>query len=380
MGLVNLDPVRQFFNARGNWPSTAGSSPPPNGPNMSANALPEGARETMPWGYLTFKDVHEQSVSSNRGLAGARIRPLGRVAARSYLTGQGETDAVVDLCYDNNPGWGNNADGVSAAMVLFAMRFAAAQQGFTGPDGGTMYTAVNGNQSVPEAMAASLGGDLLLERRVTAIRDTGSGVEVHCEDGSLHRADRVISSLPCSLLRSLDLDPGLEGLQAEAAHTIDSQILNQLHLVAKRPFWEDDGLAPSMWTDSLAGMVLAERKGATPEEVTSLTSWTRGSLAVEMDQLPNEEAAARIVADIERLRPAAKGQLEVMAYQSWLNDPDSVGDWAVWQPGQVTRLADSVARQYGRVHFCGEHTARAKSRHGRRPGIGRPGRRSKCST
>ena len=286
-------------------------------------------------GYLTFKDVHEQSVSSNRGLAGARIRPLGRVAARSYLTGQGETDAVVDLCYDNNPGWGNNADGVSAAMVLFAMRFAAAQQGFTGPDGGTMYTAVNGNQSVPEAMAASLGGDLLLERRVTAIRDTGSGVEVHCEDGSLHRADRVISSLPCSLLRSLDLDPGLEGLQAEAAHTIDSQILNQLHLVAKRPFWEDDGLAPSMWTDSLAGMVLAERKGATPEEVTSLTSWTRGSLAVEMDQLPNEEAAARIVADIERLRPAAKGQL-----RSWRTSPGSMIRirWATGQCGSPARL------------------------------------------
>ena len=355
VGLVNLDPVRQFFNARelaldGRIISAA------EWPEHERNVLPEGARETMPWGYLTFKMFMNNPYPGTEDWLAPDYAHLD-VSLREYLTGQGETDAVVDLCYDNNPGWGNNADGVSAAMVLFAMRFAAAQQGFTGPDGGSMYTAVNGNQSVPEAMAASLSGDLLLERRVTAIRDTGSGVEVHCEDGSLHRADRVICSLPCSLLRSLDLDPGLEGLQAEAARTVDSQILNQLHLVAKRPFWEDDGLAPSMWTDSLAGMVLAERKGATPEEVTSLTSWTRGSLAVAMDQLPNEEAAARIVADIERLRPAAKGQLEVMAYQSWYNDPDSAGDWAVWQPGQVTRLADSVGRQHGRVHFCGEHTA-----------------------
>ena len=237
-----------------------------------------------------------------------------------------------DLCYNNNPGWGNNADEVSAALVLFAMRFGAAQQGFTGPDGGSAYTAVNGNQSIPEAMAASLNSEVLLERRVTGIRDTGSGVEVHCEDGSRHRADRVVSSLPCSILRNLAIDPALEGMQAEAAHSVDSQILNQLHMVAKRPFWEDDGLSPNMWTDSLAGMIMAERKGGTPEEVTSLTSWTRGALAVEQDKLSDEEAAARIVADIERLRlprRAARGQ----AYQSG-STSDSVGDWAVWKPGQ----------------------------------------------
>jgi len=97
-----------------------------------------------------------------------------------------------------------------------------------------------------------------------------------------------------ALVRNLAMEPALEGLQAEAARSLDSQILNQLHLIAKRPVWEDDGLSPSMWTDSLAGMILAERKGDTPEEVTSLTSWTRGPLAVEMDKLPDEEAAARM--------------------------------------------------------------------------------------
>ena len=355
VGLVNLDSVRQFFNARelaldGQIISAA------EWPEHERNVLPEGARESMPWGYLNFKMFTNNPYPATTDWVSPDFAHLD-VSLREYLTGQGETDAVVDLCYNNNPGWGDNADEVSAAMVLFAMRFAAAQQGFTGPDGGSMYTAANGNQSVPEAMAEALSGDLLIERRVTGIRDTGSGVEVHCEDGSRHRASRVISSLPCSLLRNLDIEPALEGLQAEAARTLDSQILNQLHMVAKRPFWEDDGLAPSMWTDSLAGMILAERKGDSPEEITSLTSWTRGALAVEMDKLPDEEAAARIVADIERLRPAAKGQLEVMAYQSWYNDPDSAGDWAVWQPGQVTRLAEHVGRQHGRVHFCGEHTA-----------------------
>ena len=357
VGLVNLDPIRAFFNQR--VLALGGEViAPSEWPGHPLNVLPEQARESMPWGYLTLKMVMNNPYPTPSDWLSPDYAHLD-VSMRDYLTGEGETDAVVDLCYNNNPGWGTTADEVSAAMVLFAMRFGAAQRGFTGPDGGSAYTAVNGNQSVPEAMAESLNSEVQLQRRVTGIRDTGSGVEVHCEDGSLHRADRVVCSLPCSVLRNVAIEPALAGAQGEAVRSVDSQILNQLHLIAKRPFWEDDGLSPSMWTDSLAGMILAEHKGDTPEEVTSLTSWTRGPLAVEMDKLTDEEAAARIVADIERLRPAARGQLEVAAYHSWFNDPHAVGDWAVWQPGQVTRYAEHVAQPHGRVHFCGEHTARA---------------------
>lgn len=355
VGLVNLDPFVRLFGVR-ELALEGRIIPAAEWPGHPLNVLPQPARETMPWGYLGFKMFMNNPYPTTPDWISPEYAHLD-VSLREYLTSQGETDAVVDLCYNNNPGWGNNADEVSASLVLFAMRFAAAQQGFTGPDGGSMYTAVNGNQSIPEAMAASLNSEVMLGQRATAIRDTGSGVEVHCEDGSRHRAGRVVCSLPCSLLRNLHLEPALEGLQAEAARSVDSQILNQLHMVAKRPFWEDDGLSPNMWTDSAAGMLVGERKGSTTEEVTSLTSWTRGSWAVEMDKLSDEEAAARIVADIERLRPAAKGQLEVMAYQSWYNDPDSAGDWAVWKPGQVSNLAPHVGQQHGRVHFCGEHTA-----------------------
>ncbi|MCY3816934.1 MAG: FAD-dependent oxidoreductase [Gammaproteobacteria bacterium] len=355
VGLVNLDAMVEFFRVR-TLALNGEIIPMEEWPTHALNPLPEQSRQFPPWAYLNFKMFTNNPYPTTPDWVSPEFAHLD-VSLREYLTGQGETDAVVDLCYNNNPGWGNNADEVSAALVLFAMRFGAAVEGFTGPDGGSAYTAVNGNQSIPEAMAAALNSEVLLERRVTGITDTGSRVEVHCEDGSRHYAGRVVCSLPCSLLRHLNLEPGLEGLQAEAAQNVDSQILNQLHMVAKRPFWEDDGLSPNMWTDSLAGMVVGERKGDTPDEVTSLTSWTRGALAVAQDQLSDDEAAAHIVADIERLRPAAKGQLEVMAYQSWYNDPDSAGDWAVWKPGQVMKYAPEVGKQHGRVHFCGEHTA-----------------------
>ena len=93
--------------------------------------------------------------------------------------------------------------------------------------------------------------------------------------------------------------------------TLESQVINQLHLVAKKPYWEDDGMTPNMFTNSLCGMVVAEHKGEQPQDITSLTSWIRGPNAAWMDQVDERDAIAAVVADIERLRPAAKGALEV---------------------------------------------------------------------
>ena len=44
---------------------------------------------------------------------------------------------------------------------------------------------------------------------------------------------------------------------------------------------------------------------------------------------------------------------------SWATDRHSAGDWAVYQPGQVTAFGNHTSTAAGRLHFCGEHTARA---------------------
>ena len=249
------------------------------------------------------------------------------------------------------------AYGVSALMVMFASSFGGMQRTLTANNPVKGYTAKGGNQAIPEAMANALKNEVRLNTTVVGIRSAKDGVEVHCADGTVYRADRVISSLPCSVLRRVKIDPVLGGKQKLAVHTLNSQIINQLHIVPKTPFWEKDGMSPNMFTDSLAGMVIAEHKGTDPAEVSSLTVWLRGERAAWADQVDTQVAINAVVADLERLRPAAKGQLEVQGYKSWYRDPFSSGDWAVFEPGQVTGLMGDIANPHGRLHFCGEHTA-----------------------
>jgi monoamine oxidase len=65
-----------------------------------------------------------------------------------------------------------------------------------------------------------------------------------------------------------------------------------------------------------------------------------------------------VIEAVERIRPAARGQLEFVDMKSWGGDPFAGGAWAYFRPGQVTAFARHMGEPHGRLHFCGEHLAR----------------------
>jgi monoamine oxidase len=141
---------------------------------------------------------------------------------------------------------------------------------------------------------------------------------------------------------------------------LPSQPLTQVYLAPRSRFWEQDGYAASLFTDTRAGMVAAARNRDDPAEVTSLTAWITGDNAAALDRLASPAEAGRaVIAAIETLRPAARGQLELMGLHSWGADAYAGGAWTYFRPGQVTRFAAALKRAHGRLHFCGEHLATA---------------------
>ena len=142
-------------------------------------------------------------------------------------------------------------------------------------------------------------------------------MDVHCSDGSQYRARFVICSVPIPVLRNLRIDPVLTGVQEQAVKSMSYSLCTQIHMTAKRPFWEDDGLPPYMWTDGLVGTVSPSRNGPSPDEVTSIAARGRGLMATYLDRLGPEGAKAAVIKYIEDIRPAAKGQLTALHFHSW---------------------------------------------------------------
>ncbi len=219
-----------------------------------------------------------------------------------FLAQQGLNEEAIRLGYDLAPYHGRSSRDVSTMMMSFNSGFVQNQIA-AGPES---FAAKGGNIKLPEAMAAQLKGDVILGKPVAAIEQNAGGVIVTCRDGSRFQAAKLVCSLPLAALRNVDITPGLPALQAKAVKEVNYQPISIAFLTAKAPFWEEDGFAPGMWSDSFSSTVIPQRYGATDEEVTGLMVQARGDLALDWDKLGAETAMAKIVADIEAMRPAAK--------------------------------------------------------------------------
>jgi len=317
------------------------------------NVMPPGARNRFPG-----RGFYQGEIGNNNPLASFVdwMKPNNAQYDRSaykFFKELGWSDAAIELNYNTNVQYGTSAHDVSMLMWYFVQAWFKLQ----GDVARVAYKVVGGNQRFPEAMAAALAGEVHYEKQVVGIRSGESDVEVHCFDGSVYRASRVVCSLPIPTMRWVKFDPLLPPAKAKAIRTVQVQKITKVIMVPKSPFWEQDGLSPAMWTDSDAGEVRALREGEDPSAVTCLMAWGRGHLADRLDTWGAEAAQRRVLEDYEKLRPAAKGKLELAGFKSWQSDPFAGGDWAIWAPGQVTECLPALIEPAGRIHFCGEHTA-----------------------
>ncbi|MBU3672414.1 MAG: FAD-dependent oxidoreductase [Sinobacteraceae bacterium] len=316
----------------------------------AARALPPSAwGRTLLRRHRPFKDVENWHDDKHVAFD---------VSVHEFLRAQGATDAQIALGYETNMPYGtDSAHDVSILQLAFVDHWQTINQRNT--NAADTFTGVvrGGNQNLPIAMAGRLRGDLLQGKAVTAIELAERSVEVHCGDGSRHRAKALVCSMPFPVLRHVAIDPLPPPAQRRAIHLLGAKPITQFHLLPKRAFWEDDGLSPAMWSDGISGSILANRDLENPARVTTLTVWCSAGTARYLDRFPVAEAGRMVIADIERLRPAARGALQVAAAHSWERDPFAGGTWAIFGPGQVNEFVRNMSSPHGRLFFCGEHTA-----------------------
>ena len=322
-------------------------------PEHPLNRLPAGSKSEFP-GRRFFEKV----VTANNPLAGHDdwLLPRSRALDESvyeFLRSVGWSDGTIAQNYETNIGRGTSAHDCSILTWYFRVAWNEVQRQL-----GSLFAKVEGgNQRLPEAIAAALPGDVLLERRVTGIAQDRAGVEVLTDDGERHLARQAICTLPVAPLRWVGFDPVLPPVLARATKTLPSMMITKTVLHAEQPFWEDDGLDPAMWTDTPLGEVRALRQLADSPEITGLIARARGFTAQRLDRLGETAARALVVSEYERLRPAARGKLKAVGYKSWTMDPYAGGAWTEWQPGQLHAYLPAFSEAHGRVYFCGEHTA-----------------------
>ena len=212
-------------------------------PDHPKNPLPKDHRDATPWGfYARFMGENVPFTEPDEWLDPDYAHL--DISFDDWMLNQGLSSEVIDMCCNHKWEYNNSTHDVSALVVMMEYRWG---RSMFAPGGvRSSFTFKGGNQRMPEIMAGLLKRDVHYGKEVVAIKSDTTQAEVVCADGTTYTADRVVSSIPFPVLRRLKVDPYFTGVQRKAIWTVPRQLVTQVHLVPKAPFWEDDGYAPGL--------------------------------------------------------------------------------------------------------------------------------------
>ena len=273
-----------------------------------------------------------------------------------FLRAQGVSDEalrLVNMCI--------NTDDIETVSALSIFRDAIKwrEVGYDDPKnfnqyGDAQYRPVfarDGAIKLPEAMAAHLERPPLLSKNVGAVRYDSDGVTIECVDGTSYRCAKAIIAVPVMKLGQIEFDPPLPAKLRRAVQTAKASGNTAIYMVAKRPFWEYDGLPMSTWSDTIFERIFVGKMANGDYRVRA---WINGDNARRVDKL-GDQAGEALLRTFAKIRPATEGAVEVLGSYSWGSDPLIGGEKYVLGPGDVTRFGKVLSEPVGPIFWAGEH-------------------------
>jgi monoamine oxidase len=216
---------------------------------------------------------------------------------------------------------------------------------------------VDGTSRVPEAMARHLGDAVRLNSPVARIDMDKSSATVTTKDGRVFKAGHVVMAIPFQSMRNIAITPALNGDIGKAVANLGFQRQSQVFFHLKgTPYWEEDGLDASLWTDG--PITLVRQQIGYQGERELVTTLAFGDKATALDKIPAAERALWVMQHLGELRPSMKGKLVPIAVQSWEEQPFVNGCRHSFLPGQITAFHGAMTKPHGRMIFAGEQVRR----------------------
>lgn len=250
-------------------------------------------------------------------------------------------------------GEADSLDDISALWQLHSMQFTAASGSLA-----NMRNLEGGMSRFTDAMANLLKREVRLNAKVTGIRSERDGVEVQVAGRRSLRAGHIICTMPLTLLRDVAFDPPLPALQAEAVAETPYSNHTEVILDIKAPFWEEDGLPTSLWTDGKLGIVLKMKAETGPGYLWVAVA---GPASIAWRTMSDDDVMAAVTAELARIRPSTVGRVAPTAVLNWNAYPWTRGHLAYRRPGQIRKFGAVLSQPHLRTHFAGEHTAKLAS-------------------
>src|SRR5262245_56495331 len=267
---------------------------------------------------------------------------------------------LLDVAY--NIEYGAESSVQSALNLVYLLGYAT---------GGTLalfgqsderYHVVGGNDQVATKLAALLDTQLTTGSVLTAIALTSGGrLRLTFREGSATRtvtADKVVLTLPFSLLRSVDYSAaGFSQVKQTAIQELQMGTNSKLQLQFASKLWVTQGSNGSTYSDTGYQSTWEVTRGQ-PGTAGILVDYTGGNIGASFGSGGLQQRAKKFLGQIEPVLPGITGQWNGLAtLDYWQGYPWTKGSYSYWRVGQYTTFVGAERQQEGNCHFAGEHTS-----------------------
>lgn len=224
-------------------------------------------------------------------------------------------------------------------------------------DGAQQQRIVGGSARIAEALAAGLGGRVVLGRAVRRLHQREIDVEVVADGGAPLTARRVVVALPPTLAGRLVVDPPLPAARDQLTQRTPAGSVIKLYAVYPRPFWRSDGLTGTVITDRGPVSLLVDN--SPPEGRPGiLLGFVEGRAARELTGwTPEQRTQALIDTAVRVLGPAAAEPVASLE-RDWSAEEFTRGCYGAHFPtGVWTGYGHALRTPVDRVHWAGADTA-----------------------
>jgi monoamine oxidase len=217
-----------------------------------------------------------------------------------------------------------------------------------------------GMDSLPKAFLPHLAPRIRFGAKMTAIDQTDTSVTIHYATPAgrfSETGDCAIITVPFPVLRHVEsmkpFSPELQRCIRQLHYDASAKILFQ----CRRRFWEeDDGIyGGGSVTDLPIRATYYPDHGAETGRGVLLASYTWSEDAQRWGSLSHPDRVSQALENLAHIHPQIATEFEAGASHMWHDDEFAGGAFALFDPGQQTRLHNTIIRPEGRVWFAGEH-------------------------
>jgi monoamine oxidase len=221
-----------------------------------------------------------------------------------------------------------------------------------------------GMDRLPGAFVPGLRPRIRFGARMIALDQDERSATVHYQTPAgrfKETGDHVLVTVPFAVLRHVEILKPFSPAKQRAIRQLHYDASAKILFQCRRRFWEeDDGIhGGGTATDLPIRALYYPDHGRESGRGVLLASYTWSEDAQRWGSLSPGDRINQALENVALIHPQVLQEFEVGASYMWHHDEFAGGAFALFDPGQQTRLYEAIVAPEERIHFAGEHASLA---------------------